>query len=195
MVVALKPERVRPVDHAAHRARQNHWKGRVDPERGPSEDALAMQCSILNHLTEFSPVTRAELEEDVAYDFGSFDVRAMHRNIAKLIKYGWVAKEEEYDLRTGAMTPVYRRLRRDDPPSMRTKPRSAPVEPLNPDPVGPWPGFRVLMVSERYSPRPMGPVSIKRLRARFPGGYFRPSEDTLRRKPRASRAKRSGQNP
>lgn len=147
MVVAPKPPRVRTVDHAAHRARCNHWKGRIDHERGAEGDAFAMQCSILNNLTEFSPVTRAQLEEDVAYDFGSFDMRALHRNIKKLVDLGWIEKGEEFDLKAGWMVPTYRRLRRDDPPNPRRPRRPLPFAPLNESPVGPWPGYLVLAVA------------------------------------------------
>ncbi len=146
MVVALKPSN-RSAEHDEHRRRCNHWKGRIDHERGPDGNTFAMQCSMLDHLTEFSSVFRAELAEDVAGDFGSFDMRSFHRNLAKLIKYGWVAKDEEFDLSTGRMEFAYRRLRRDDPPRPRRRVRTPPFAPLNKNPVGPWPGYLVFVVA------------------------------------------------
>lgn len=185
MVVAIKPGR----GWKAGRERGNQWKGNSARLKAESHlSAWVMQDVILDHLDDRSPRTKEELAEDLAYDYGAFEVRTLYRNLAALIEMGLVAREEEYALHLGKMIPAYRRLGKQMPSPGHRRMRGrqigdAPgVEPLNQIPVGPWPGFRVLLVSERYSPRPLGPVSVAALRKKCPGGYFRPSPDTKSRR-------------
>ena len=188
MVVALKPGR----GWSAARERGNRWKGASAELKSESHlSAWVMQDVILDHLDEVSPRPKEELAEDLAYDYGSFEVRTLHRNLAQLIEMGLVAREEEYALHLGRMVPVYRRLAKRMPPvgHRRKREQRPTVEPLNPIPVGPWPGYRVLLVSERFSPEPVRNVRLPLLRRQFPGGYFRLSPDRRRRAISAARSR------
>lgn len=176
------------------RERGNRWKGDSAQLKSQSHlSAWVMQDVILDHLDGISPRTKDELAEALAYDYGSFEVRSLHRNLAGLIELGLVSREEEYALHLGKMIPVYRRIGSQMPPvgHRRKAAKRVVLEPLNQIPVGPWPGFRVLMVSERYSPRPMWKVSITAMRRKCPGGFFRPSLHTKSRRRAASAARRA----
>lgn len=190
MVTALKPSR----GWSADRTRGNKWKGNSARIKAQSHmSAWVMQDIILDHLDPRSPRTKDELAEALAYDYGAFEVRTLHRNLVELIRIGLVAREEEWALHLGRMVPTYRRLGSTMPPPghRRAKAARIEVEPLNLIPVGPWPGYRVLMVSERYSPRPMGSVSVKNMRRKFPGGFFRPRPDTKSRRDAIRAARRT----
>lgn len=136
---------------AAGRERGNRWKG--GPRSGGGFSKVVgwvFQDRILDHLSEIDPRCKDQICEALADDYGSFELRTFHRNLAKLIRSGHVRKELEFSFKTGNMEPVYRRLRRDLPdPSIRPHRRKHgkmtawPVRHENP--VGPWPGYRVIV--------------------------------------------------
>lgn len=147
MVVAFKPGR----GWKSGRERGNRWKGSPRSGGGFSQVVgWVFQDRILDHVSEIDPRSKDEICEALANDYGSFELRTFHRNLAKLVKSGHVAVEREYNMKTGHMDPVYRRLRRDLPdPSIRPHRRKRgkmtawPVRHENP--VGPWPGYLVVV--------------------------------------------------
>lgn len=147
MVVAFKPGR----GWKSGRERGNRWKG--SPRSGGGFNKVVgwvFQDRILDHVSEIDPRSKDQICEALANDYGSFELRSFYRNLAKLIRSGHIGKELEYNIKTGHMEPVYRRLRRDLPdPSIRPHRRKRGKQTAWPvrheNPVGPWPGYRVIV--------------------------------------------------
>lgn len=193
MVVALKPSK----GWAAARKRGNRWKGGPRSGGGFSQVVgWVFQDRILDHVSEIDPRSKDQICEALANDYGSFELRTFHRNLAKLIASGHVGKELEYNMKTGNMEPVYRRLRRDLPdPSIRPPRRKRgkmtawPVRHDNP--VGPWPGYLVVVGTRHDTGRREPKVNL--------GGRISPTwptaGDLLKNEARRASAKSPGSRP
>jgi hypothetical protein len=150
----------------------NRWKG-PSYKANSYISARCMQDVILDHLGR-SPKFGEDLAEEVAHDYGSFESRTFLRNLRLLIEAGCVKKESEYHLGMGSMVPVYSRLRTTLPPHPRPRSQkySGP-DPLHEDPVGPWPGYLVILAVRRpdgYPPK-IRPSLIRM--AKMPGRGIR----------------------